>query len=204
MRLAFTLRGLRRLRSRLAEERAFSLIEALVVLLILGIVMSGLTTSFVAASRADLDANKRFQAQEQARLALDQLRRELHCATAVTDVSGGALATGSTYSAIKVALGSYCQTVTSTGFSTWCTAGSGPWSLYRIDHAVTSCSGSGSRKVASYLVAQLPFSKTTAPTGVGTQLPRLHVALTVNASGSSGNGNATLDDDIALRNATRS
>jgi prepilin-type N-terminal cleavage/methylation domain-containing protein len=204
MRLAFTVRGLRRLCSRFAEEKAFSLIEALVVMLILGIVLSGLTTSFVAASRADIDANRRFQAQEQARLAVDQLRRELHCATAVTDVSGGALSTGSSYSAIKVSLGTYCQTMTSTGFATWCTQGSGPWSLYRIDHAVTSCTGSGSRKLANYLVTQTPFSTTAAPSGVGTQLPRLHVALTVNITGSSGSGNATLDDDIALRNASRS
>jgi prepilin-type N-terminal cleavage/methylation domain-containing protein len=205
MRLSFTLRALRGARARVRGERGFSLIEALVVILILGIVVTGLTSTFVSASHAELDANRRFRAQEQARLALDRLRRELHCASAVTDVNGAALSTTSTYSAIKITLGSYCQTTTPTGFVTWCTLGSGPWALYRIDHAVTSCvTGSGSQKVADYLIAQLPFSKPAAPTGVGTQLPRLHVAFSVNANGvGATRSTSTLVDDIALRNATR-
>jgi prepilin-type N-terminal cleavage/methylation domain-containing protein len=205
MRLSFTVRGLRRVRSLLAREDGFSLTEALVAVVILGIVLSGLTTTFVSASRAELDANRRFQAQEQARLALDQLRRELHCASAVTDVNGATLSSSSTYSAIKVSLGSFCTTTTPTGVVTWCTQGTGPWALYRIDHAVTTCStGSGARKLADHLTAQLPFSKPAAAAGVGVQLPTLHVAFSVNAQGlSATTGTSMLDDDIALRNATR-
>jgi prepilin-type N-terminal cleavage/methylation domain-containing protein len=205
MRLSCTLRGPRRALPRLAGESGFSLTEALVAVLILGIVLSGLTSTFVSASRAELDANRRFQAQEHARLALDQLRRELHCASAVTDVNGAALSTSSNYSAIRISLGSVCQTTTPTGFVTWCTQGSGPWALYRIDHSATSCSsGTGSRKVSDYLVGQLPFSQPAAPAGVGVQLPRLHVSLTVNVRGTSAtSGTSTLVDDIALRNATR-
>ena len=205
MRPTFTVRGLRRARSRLACERGYSLIEALVTVLILGIVLSGLTATFVSASRAELDMNRRFQAQEQARLALDQLRRELHCSSAVTDVTGAALSSTSTYSAIKIALGSYCETTTPSGFVTWCTLGSGPWSLYRIDHAVTTCAtGTGARKAAAYLTTQQPFSKPLPQSGVGVQLPTLHVALSVNVKGTTAStGTSTLVDDIALRNASR-
>jgi prepilin-type N-terminal cleavage/methylation domain-containing protein len=205
MRLSFTLRGLRRVRSRLSADSGFSLTEALVVLLILGIVLSGLTTIFVSASRAELDANRRFRGQEQARLGLDQLRRELHCASGVTDINGAALSTSSSYSAVRISFGSYCTTTTPTAVATWCTLGAGPWALYRIDHAVASCStGTGSRKVADFLIGQLPFSKPAAPSGVGTQLPRLRVSLVLNVKGTGAtSGTSTLVDDIALRNAPR-
>ena len=36
--------------------------------------------------------NRRFQAQTQARLGLDRLRREVHCAMSVTTANGGATA----------------------------------------------------------------------------------------------------------------
>jgi prepilin-type N-terminal cleavage/methylation domain-containing protein len=208
-----TMRGVRRrftlllfwTRSRAAREDGYSLIESLTTLVILGIVVSGLTTTFVSASRAELDMNRRFQAQEQARLALDQLRRELHCASAVTDVNGSALSPSTSYSAIKVALGNYCESTTSTGFATWCTAGTGPWTLYRIDHAVTACSsGTGARSVASSLTTEQPFSQPTPVSGVGIQLPTLHVVLAVNVGGMSATtGTSRLVDDIALRNAAR-
>jgi prepilin-type N-terminal cleavage/methylation domain-containing protein len=203
MRPSLTLRRFRPC-SRLACERGYSLIESLVTILILGIVLSGLTTTFVSASHAELDMNRRFRAQEQARLAVDQLRRELHCASGVTDVNGAALSASSSYTAIKVSLGTYCETATPTGFTTWCTLGSGPWALYRIDHAVASCStGAGARKVADYLTTRQPFSKPAAPAGVGVQLPTLHVALSVNVAGTGASTATSLVDDIALRNASR-
>jgi Tfp pilus assembly protein PilW len=205
MRLSLTVRRFRLLRARVASQAGYALIESLVTMVVLGFVLSGLTATFVSASHAELDMNRRFQAQEQGRLALDQLRRELHCASAVTDVNGSALSTSSTYSSIKIALGSYCQTTTPTGFVTWCTLGSGPWALYRIDHAVTSCSsGSGARKTADYLTSQQPFSQPAAQAGVGVQLPTLHVALTINVKGTGvSRGTSTIVDDIALRNAAR-
>ena len=45
----------------------------------------------VSASKSEVDAGKRFQVQVQDRTALDKLRRELHCASSVTDTSGNAL-----------------------------------------------------------------------------------------------------------------
>ena len=54
----------------------------IVVLAILVVVLTALTQLFVSASTAEVDMSKRFQAQQDARLALDTLRREIHCAKA--------------------------------------------------------------------------------------------------------------------------
>ena len=76
-----TLRGIR---FRLADSRGVTLIEVLVVLLILGVILGGMTTLFVSASTSQVDQSNRYQAQHNARLALDNLRREIRCASSVT------------------------------------------------------------------------------------------------------------------------
>ncbi len=74
--------------ARLSDESGFTLIEMLVVLAILGIVLAALTGLFLSGTRTANDQNGRFQAQQQARLALDKLRREIHCGGAITTPSG--------------------------------------------------------------------------------------------------------------------
>ena len=69
-------------RLRTARRAGFSLIELLVVMVILGVVLAGLTTAFVSGSKAETDLNRRFQAQQQARLALNRIRWDIHCASA--------------------------------------------------------------------------------------------------------------------------
>ena len=61
-------------RLRLLAEQGYSLVEMLTVLVIMGVVMTGLTTVFVQASNSESDMNNRFQAQLTARLALDKMR----------------------------------------------------------------------------------------------------------------------------------
>ena len=46
------------------------------------IVVGALTQLFVSASNAQVDMTRRFEAQQEMRLALDKLRREIHCAQA--------------------------------------------------------------------------------------------------------------------------
>ena len=46
----------------------------------MSVVITSLTTVFVQASNSETDMNSRFQAQLTARLALDKMRREVHCA----------------------------------------------------------------------------------------------------------------------------
>ena len=77
-------------RGRLSDESGFTLTEMLVVLVILGVVLAALTQLFVSASRTEVDQTRRFQAQQEARLALDALRREIHCANAVTPTTAAA------------------------------------------------------------------------------------------------------------------
>jgi len=82
-----------RLLNRLRDERAYTLVELITVMLIMSIVMTGISTVFVQGSNAELDMNQRFQAQTNARLALDTLRKDAHCGKWLTNPSSPALTT---------------------------------------------------------------------------------------------------------------
>jgi prepilin-type N-terminal cleavage/methylation domain-containing protein len=75
---------LHKLRGRLAGQGGYSLVELLMVTVILGTILAAVTTLFVRASNAEVDLNRRFQAQQAARVAVDKMRREIHCASAIT------------------------------------------------------------------------------------------------------------------------
>jgi prepilin-type N-terminal cleavage/methylation domain-containing protein len=187
---------------RLAAERGYSLSEMLVVLAILGIVLGALTQLFVSASTAQVDMTNRFEAQQDMRLALDKLRREIHCASSVTAAPPT--------SSIIIALGSYCPS-NGTGAAaqiTWCTKdkngnappGAGaPYSLWR--YTGTTCSGTG-RKWADYLTTGQVFTGYIAP-GSG-MLGKLSVNLPVDLTPNDAKQRYVLEDDIVLRNTPRS
>jgi prepilin-type N-terminal cleavage/methylation domain-containing protein len=180
----------------LREERGYSLIEMLTVLVIMGIVMGGLTTLFVQGSNAEADMNNRFQAQLQARLALDTLRREIHCASAVTKGTATTPAgpLGAYY--ITITLPSGCK---ASGTVTWCTQGSGSrWGLYRVSGA--TCTGGVMR--VDYLTLPNVFDYTAGTVGSGV-LPKVNVDLPVNANPRKGVQAYELKDDIVLRNGVR-
>ena len=115
----------------------------LIVLSIMTTVMAGLTTLFVQGSNAELDMNNRFQAQLNARLALDKVRREIHCGSVATPAGQASL--------IVVTLPSYCKT--GSGSITWCTksVATNRFALYRITGAPGTCTGGV--KWADYLDA---------------------------------------------------
>ena len=85
-----------RLLNRLRDERAYTLVELITVMLIMSIVMTGISTVFVQGSNAELDMNQRFQAQSNARLALDTLRKDVHCSKWVTNPATPQLTTAQT------------------------------------------------------------------------------------------------------------
>ena len=190
---------IRRVLRRLRRERGYSLVEMLIVLSILGVVMGSLTTLFVQASNAELDMNNRFQAQQAARLALDKMRREVHCGSVATPAGAS--------SSVTITLPSYCKT--GSGSITWCTrsVATNRYALYRV--VGTTCSGGV--KWADYLV---PTS--TAPTCSGalciftytaqstSSLAKLHVDYPVNVKPTKTVELYELQDDIVLRNSTRS
>ena len=65
-------------------EDGFTLIEMLVVMIVLLAILAPLTGSFVSAQTAQVDQTRRLDAQENARQALDRMRKDIHCAHGVT------------------------------------------------------------------------------------------------------------------------
>ena len=144
----------------LRDRSGFTLVELLAVLAIFLVIVTALTTLFVSGSKAELDANHRFQAQQNARVALDQLRRELHCSSGVTNTDGSAL-TATPVSAIRVALPSHCPTAvvgTTTVDYQAVANGSGRWKLLRVQ-------GGSSIPIADYLVEDEVFTYTAPSVG---------------------------------------
>jgi prepilin-type N-terminal cleavage/methylation domain-containing protein len=207
-------------RTRAGAERGFTIIELLIAMVILTIIMATLTSVLVSASHTEIDTNKRFQAQQNDRTGLDKLRREIHCANAVTDTSGNSLTPGTAYNAITVTLPGQCPTASGgvTTYATWCTSPSalttGDFTLYRVTAATLpfpTCASAGKIKWVDYLTTQTPFclpNSSTACSGVlkpTNSLPLLHVALPVNLNGpASTKQSYNLVDDIALKNGARS
>ncbi|HXG75723.1 MAG TPA: prepilin-type N-terminal cleavage/methylation domain-containing protein [Gaiellaceae bacterium] len=182
-------RRLARLRARLAEERGFTLIELLTALSMLVIVVTALSAALVSAGNAERDMNRRFGSQINARLALDMLRREVHCAASVTGAADE----------IQIVLGNRCPTAAGGTTVRWCAEGSGTrYALYRQLGA--SCSTSGAKRV-DYLTTNALFAITASSSS---SLAYVTVTLPVNTNPASGRPDYRLTDDIVLRNSTRS
>ena len=183
---------MRRLRARLvSEESGYTMIELLTAMGILGIVMTSLTTVLVSATNADVRMNQNFQAQTQARMALDKFRREGHAACRA-DPAGSTTAITLTF----ITSGS-CPASGGRQVS-WCTvaAGASRYGLFRATGA--TCDGTAV-KVADYLTVASAFNYQTT----SQQRPKIAVNFPVNPYPNSGRGTYTLDGDVVLRNANR-
>lgn len=179
----------------ISDQRGYTMVEMLVVLLILGIVVTGLTTIFVSGSHAELDLNRRFQAQQQARIALDKIRADLHCATAAE--------IDATYGYLKVAENSTC----SSSHVTWCAAVSPTMStryaLYRTTDTTTNRCGANDTsmvKVADYLTRNTGLWSFSAPNGM---LELVSVDFPISVNPNSSQDVYELKDTIVARNSTR-
>lgn len=183
---------MKRLWARLVrDERGYSLVELVVSMSILGAVMTSISVLLVSATNAEVDMNLRFQAQTQARVGLDRLRREVHCAQSVATSSGGAVAT--------LTIPATCPTAEGFTAITWCTQASGTrWDLWRYQGA--SCSGTG-RKWVEALTQAAVFGYSAQSTS---SLAYLTVNLPVNLPSSRSISSYVLEDNIVLRNSTRS
>jgi Tfp pilus assembly protein PilW len=172
----------------LRNEAGHTLPELITAMAILLIVLGGLATMFHAGIRAELRASREFQAQQNARMALDRIRRELHCASATSAPNGAAVST------ITVTLPAICPGPdTSVTYATQ-TVASGRWRLVR-----TPSSGSPVT-VADYLTADSPF---TYYVPAGGSLGRLRVDIPVNLNPTDASTEWRLTDDIVLRNTSR-
>ena len=143
-----------------AKEEGYTLVELLVVMVILGTVLAGLTTVFVGGSNAEIRLNQRFQAQQQARLALDRIRTDIHCASAAQAQTIGTY-TGS----IKLAETS-CYTYAATPTVSWCPVSvtSTRYQLYRSTATSNICTSSDATRVliADYLTTSSNVFTTAA------------------------------------------
>ncbi len=177
-----------RLRSRFAREAGYTLVELVTVMAILGFILAALAIMFQAGIRAEVRASREFQAQQNARSALDLLRRELHCANAISAPNGTAVAS------VTVTLPTTCPGPdTSVTYATQ-TVATGRWQLLRTP-------GAGSPvAVADYLTVSTPFTYYVPATG---SLGRLRVDLPVNLNPADAGTAWRLQDDIVLRNTTR-
>jgi prepilin-type N-terminal cleavage/methylation domain-containing protein len=178
------------------DERGYTLIELIISMTILGMIMTSISVVLVSATNAEVDMNNRFQAQVAARLGLDALRREVHCAQSVA-LSGTASA--GRYPVATLTIPSTCPTAGGLTAITWCTSASGTrWTLWRYQSA--TCSGTG-RKYAEHLTEATPFSYSAQS---NSSLAFLSVRLPVNVPSPRTTRSYVLDDNIVLRNSTRS
>jgi type II secretory pathway pseudopilin PulG len=179
---------MRRLRVRI--EAGYTLVEQLTVMVLMSIVMAGVTTVFVSGSLAESAQDRRFQAQQNGRLALDKIRRDLHCASDVTPYATNSVT-------IKI-------TGCSGGDVSWCTAAvAGSTNRYRLYRQPGTTCGSGTGiRIADYLTSGNVFPAFAHTTGC-LCLASLQVDFVVSVKGSATVGTYELTDTIFLRNSTR-
>jgi prepilin-type N-terminal cleavage/methylation domain-containing protein len=181
----------RRLKALLRDESGYSLTELLTVMGILGVVMSSLTGLMVSATNAELRMNNEFQAQTQARMALERFRREGHAACQASPAGPTALVT-LTY----VTSGS-CPATGGTQVS-WCTVliSANRYGLFK--QTGSTCGATG-KKIADFLTVANAFNYATASHRRAT----VGITLTINPNPGKPRGTYTLTDDIVLRNSPR-
>jgi len=182
-----------------SSEKGYSLIELLVTMVILVIVLGSLTTVFVSGSGAEATLNNRFQAQQNARLGLDRIRGDIHCASAAQ------AQTINTYPGLKLAVGN-CYAATPT--ISWCVVQYSATPLrYQVFRSTTTgattCTGTDAARVliADYLVSSTAFTTATIPQYT---LQRVGVDFKVSANARTSTKDVyELTDSIVARNATR-
>lgn len=167
------------------ESQGYTLPELLIVLVILSTVLSAVTALFVSASRAEIEMNRQFQAQQEARVAVDRMRREIHCSSGITPAGSSA--------SITVSLPFQCPSAGGSATTvTYDVVGSGQrWQLRR-----------NTVVIADYVTEQNAFFY-WAPVA-NTSRGKLRVTLPINLEPSNGAKEWRLVGDIVLRNTSRS
>jgi type II secretory pathway pseudopilin PulG len=184
---------IQRIKRRLRGESGVTIAEMLTVMIIMSIVFAGITSVFVAGSKAAADQDRRFQAQLTTRLALDKIRKDIHCATDVTPFT-----TNSVTLKIPTACG---------GDVSWCALlVSGYTNRYALYRQVGATCSSAGTKIGDYLTSTngsppLVFPAFAHATGCGC-LASLQVDYAVSVKGTAV-GAYELTDTIFLRNSTR-
>jgi prepilin-type N-terminal cleavage/methylation domain-containing protein len=165
-------------------ERGYTLIELLMVTVILSVVLTGLTVLFVQATNAELQMNKRFQAQQEARVAIDKMRREIHCAKAITPAG--------TSSSITVTIPTQCPTSGGAEINVVYDTQLVSAGRYQLRRAGV--------RIADYVRVGSVFTYTAPTTD---SLGKLRVDLPINIQPPGAGGTWELVADMVLRNTSR-
>jgi Tfp pilus assembly protein PilW len=190
---------------RLRGEGGYSIFELMAVCVILGIVMTGITAVFVNGSHAELQNNNRFQAQQGARIGLDQLRLDVRSACAGNVLTGGtkllltyvpvsdptmcgSLTANASYPKV-----SFCA-LTSPSLST-------AYALYRATATDNTCTAANGRLIVDRLTTNVLFS-TAATIPVG-QFQTVNVTLPVSYKQQTYGAPYTLAQTITVRNTVK-
>ena len=182
-----------------------TLIELLWTLGILAFVMSALIAVFVSGLHSEFDMNQRFQAQQEARLALQSIRTDLRTACSLTASSNPV--TVPNYNTVRLG---FCTDSTTTwsstplSYTTWCTRSEGGtpvhYGLYREsadDAAGCATTSTAGIREADWLTTASVFT----PVIVSGTRPELTVSVPVDAYPTNTTGVYKLADTILLRNA---
>ena len=176
-----------RLRDRLGRrplgEGGFTLIELITVMAILLVVLTAIASVLVSGTKAEQDINNRFQAQQEARLAVDRMRREIHCSTGIILTSA---------SSITVTLPAPCPTTGGSAINVVYDTVNVSSGRYQLRRAGV--------RIADYLTSGSVFSY-VAPSAAA--LGKLHVDLPVYVTPTNAVGRWRLQVDIVLRNTNR-
>ncbi len=179
-------------------DEGYSLIELIVVMAILGTVIAGLTTVFVSGSAAEIDLSRRFQAQQQARLALNQIRSDVHCASAAQAQTIG------TYPGLKLSV-TNCYSATPT--ISWCvvpvTTTPARYAVYRSTATTNICTTSDATRtfVTDYLTTSTGVFTTGTISRYALQTVALDFKISVNPTTSK--DVYELTDAVVARNGPR-
>lgn len=193
---------LRRVARRMRSRGGYTLVELIAVLALFLVVLTPLVTLFSAGIDAEAGASRRFEAQQNARLALDRLRRELHCSDGIT----AAETSPASVSTITVSLPSQCPSAAGANITVVYDThlvSTNRWQVRRTKGAVTVV-------IADYVCAPPGTSPSTFAGKIFSYTPPstssrglLHVDLPVNVNPNEGSKTWRLVDDIVLRNTLR-
>ena len=177
------------------------------VLAIMMLVIGPLTDSFVSGMHTQIAQTNIYDAQENARMALERMRKDIHCAhgvnTPLDDGSGGQTLI---LTETNVSGTAECPNLIQVGASAvqWCTVAvpGAPdrYILYRESDANQLCDGSTATFQVDYLTTGTVWTTPACPSG---EYPTVDVSLPIDVDPTNGAaGMYSLHDRIALRNAT--
>jgi prepilin-type N-terminal cleavage/methylation domain-containing protein len=205
----FDVKPLRSFLLRFENQRGVTLVELVFVMLIMLIAIAGLSQGFSSVSRAEVDQANRASDEQSARQALERMREDIHCASAVQPAQPAVDALGNptggwiiTLTETPATSTQGCPGVTSTASAVqWCTFPVGGGTIrYQLYRSTTYCDKADATFQVDYVTQANIWPATTCTVG---RYPTVGFDMPVNRNPLTHSGRTyELKDEIAMRNAT--